>query len=715
MTINWEANTTTPTYVYCRVTDGTNVKAGSNTQTITTIDRTKPAKPTVSLKLGNTSGSSYTSGAWTNQDVWHIVKSSDSASGVSYYQYSHDGKTGWSNDISTLGWGASYTNGKNQLSYRINWGGQWNFYVRAVDAAGNISDNSDVFTVRIDKTAPNVPTSTVRQNNSSGTVISDVTTDKWHNTVMWWGSFSATDNGSSGVNRYEFSTNCTGSVSGTLSTNGYTYGSGTNYKFCIRTVDNTGNVSKWSSAYYFKVDTVSPTTTAPGATSTTNSITVTNKQTDALSGIASLQYGISTNNSSYTWQNSNVFSNLSSGTTYYVKTRAKDNAGNGYTESAVTTIKTKSNMSVSVDSYNTGNCYNGWCDSTDVYFKMTGTEEIKYLYLKTEINSISYGYATATCGTGNSPGACTTISRTDQISAGKWYRFTYERDPEITNVEISGITKTTPSSIYIIASDGGTNSSSATATISKLDSTRPDVAVSEINPDTDSIRLQTYITQDYSGVGSVTCNYSTTNGKYNLSATSVSANGCTMTGLDSDTTYYYKICAYNKVSSASNCVTGNAKTASAYTIIYNSLSDFKYYGPSSSTSAFYFEPSYSNRAHDSGWQLADSGLSRGFSLVYPDDSTSGWGYKYTDYFKFTIPDKGASIYYMDVDYINKLRYVSFDLDCGEDSISADPGDDDTYTFQFTSSGTKTCSLYYQAYADDANGGVSGFRSFKLYY
>ena len=228
--------------------------------------------------------------------------------------------------------GASYTNGKNQLSYRINWGGQWNFYVRAVDAAGNISDNSDVFTVRIDKTAPNVPTSTVRQNNSSGTVISDVTTDKWHNTVMWWGSFSATDNGSSGVNRYEFSTNCTGSVSGTLSTNGYTYGSGTNYKFCIRTVDNTGNVSKWSSAYYFKVDTVSPTTTAPGATSTTNSITVTNKQTDALSGIASLQYGISTNNSSYTWQNSNVFSNLSSGTTYYVKTRAKDNAGNGYTE-----------------------------------------------------------------------------------------------------------------------------------------------------------------------------------------------------------------------------------------------------------------------------------------------------------------------------------------------------------------------------------------------
>ena len=707
VTINWEANTTTPTYVYCRLTDGTNVKAGSNTQTITTIDRTKPAKPTVSLKLGNTSGSSYTSGTWTNQDVWHIVKSSDSASGVSYYQYSHDGKTGWSNDISTLGWGSSYTNGKNQLSYRINWGGQWNFYVRAVDSAGNISDNSDVFTVKIDKTAPTVPTTTVRQSNSSGTVISDAQTNKWHNMTMWWGNFSSKDN-ESGIANYQFSDNgkdehaFVGEAS-------YTYVTGTNFAWYIRAVDNSGNASSWSGPYYFKVDAVAPTTTAPGATSTTNGITVTNKQTDALSGIASLQYGISTNNSSYTWQNSNVFSNLSSGTTYYVKTRAKDNAGNGYTESSVTTIRTQNPISVSISKISNGNCYNGWCDSTTVYFTSTGT--VKYYYVKSTVSggSATYGFADATCGNGNSPGTCTS-TRTDELTANVWYRFTSNPN----GIYIYGVTKTTTSNLYVVASDGET-SASTTATISKLDSTRPDVLVSDINPDTNSIRLQTYITQDYSGVGSVTCNYSTTNGKYNLSATSVSANGCTMTGLASNTTYYYKICAYNKVSSASNCVTGNAKTASAYTIIYNSLSDFKYYGPSSSTSAFYFEPSYSNRAHDSGWQLADSGLSRGFSLVYPDDSTSGWGYKYTDYFKFTIPDKGASIYYMDVDYINKLRYVSFDLDCGEDSISADPGDDDTYTFQFTSSGTKTCSLYYQAYADDANGGVSGFRSFKLYY
>ena len=586
VTINWEANTTTPTYVYCRVTDGTNVKAGSNTQTITTIDRTKPAKPTVSLKLGNTSGSSYTSGAWTNQDVWHIVKSSDSASGVSYYQYSHDGKTGWSNDISTLGWGASYTNGKNQLSYRINWGGQWNFYVRAVDTAGNISDNSDVFTVRIDNSAPNVPTSTVRQNNSSGTVISDATTDKWHNTVMWWGSFSATDNGSSGVNRYEFSTNCTGSVSGTLSTNGYTYGSGTNYKFCIRAVDNTGNASSWSGAYYFKVDTVAPTTTAPSATSTTNSITVANKQTDALSGIASLQYGISTNNSSYTWQNSNVFSNLSSGTTYYVKTRAKDNAGNGYTESAVTTIRTQNPISVSISKISNGNCYNGWCDSTTVYFSSTGT--VKYYYVKSTVSggSATYGFADATCGSGNSPGTCTS-TRTDELTANVWYRFTSNPN----GIYIYGVTKTTTSNLYVVASDGET-SASTTATISKLDTTAPTQevpyittknipAISTSSAPTKSVTVSNRQTDAQSGLNSNSIQYGISTSK---NGTYTWQNNNTFTGL-SNNTYYFKTKVSDNVgnSSISSATASYKVYALGTTINYNPVTDSVCSNPGSST------------------------------------------------------------------------------------------------------------------------------------
>ena len=568
-----------------------------------------------------------------------------------------------------------------------------------------------MFTVRIDKTAPTVPTTTVRQNNSSGTVISDAQSNKWHNMTMWWGNFSSKDN-ESGIANYQFSDNgkdehaFVGEAS-------YTYVTGTNFVWYIRAVDNTGNASSWSGPYYFKVDAVAPTTTVPTATSTTNSITVTNKQTDALSGIASVQYGISTNKSTYTWQNSNVFSNLSSGTTYYVKTRAKDNAGNGYTESAVTTIRTQNPISVSISKISNGNCYNGWCDSTTVYFTSTGT--VKYYYVKSTVSggSATYGFADATCGSGNSPGTCTS-TRTDELTANVWYRFTSNPN----GIYIYGVTKTTTSNLYVVASDGET-SASTTATISKLDSTRPDVVVSDINPDTNSIRLQTYITQDYSGVGSVTCNYSTTNGKYNLSATSVSANGCTMTGLDSDTTYYYKICAYNKVSSASNCVTGNAKTAASVNIIYNSLSDFSYYNATSGTYYLDLVPSSSNKNSDSGWgrsEIASAGINyEALVPYYPDYSsaTLSWGYEYTDYWSFNIPDRGAKEYFMSFAYDNRYQHVYYTMSCdGSNSIRVNPNESGRRTFVFSTPGVKNCSLYYHAY--DSDTGSYGFSDFKLY-
>ncbi len=52
------------------------------------------------------------------------------------------------------------------------------------------------------------------------------------------------------------------------------------------------------------IDTTAPTTIAPSATSTTKSITVTNKQTDNCGlNTGTLQYGISTSvNGTYTWQ-----------------------------------------------------------------------------------------------------------------------------------------------------------------------------------------------------------------------------------------------------------------------------------------------------------------------------------------------------------------------------------------------------------------------------
>ena len=122
---------------------------------ITKIDKTGPSKPSISLVKGDNTG--YSSGSWTNQSVLIDARSSDSQSGVAYYQYSHDNKT-WSNDISKLGWTYAYYSGKDILQYWITWDGQWNFYVRAVDNVGNPSESSNRFTIRIDKTPPVTPT-----------------------------------------------------------------------------------------------------------------------------------------------------------------------------------------------------------------------------------------------------------------------------------------------------------------------------------------------------------------------------------------------------------------------------------------------------------------------------------------------------------------------------------------------------------------------------
>ena len=96
------------------------------------------------------------------------------------------------------------------------------------------------------------------------------------------------------------------------------------------------------------IDKIMPTTTAPTVTATTNGVTVTLRQSDtnetneyASSGIdeSKTEYGIYISGS-WTWQKENTFTNLTQNTEYRIKTRVMDNAGNGYTESEESVIRT---------------------------------------------------------------------------------------------------------------------------------------------------------------------------------------------------------------------------------------------------------------------------------------------------------------------------------------------------------------------------------------
>ena len=97
------------------------------------MDTQAPTQVTMNLN-------GYSSGAWTNGNVTQTASASDNV-GIAYYQYTHDGSSV-----------ATFPN-----PWIINWDGQWNFYVRAVDYAGNAGAWSNVYTIRRDTVPPSAP------------------------------------------------------------------------------------------------------------------------------------------------------------------------------------------------------------------------------------------------------------------------------------------------------------------------------------------------------------------------------------------------------------------------------------------------------------------------------------------------------------------------------------------------------------------------------
>ena len=217
--------------------------------------------------------------------------------------------TTWTNGDRTISWGCKDTgsgcvndNIRNQeytTTTKIDTIPMYNIS----DRAGNTNTCEErTVNVYVDKTAPNIPTSTIRYNSATGTVRANANT--WTKETLWWGSFNATDVGS-GVNHYEYSTNCTGNKSGDL-TSSYLYDTTRDWTFCIRAIDNVGNIGNWSNAFYFKIDKTAPeisiTNTKEDGTTyisgecTTQNITSTVYYSDSESGI---------NLSTFTWSNDN--------------------------------------------------------------------------------------------------------------------------------------------------------------------------------------------------------------------------------------------------------------------------------------------------------------------------------------------------------------------------------------------------------------------------
>ena len=95
---------------------------------------------------------------------------------------------------------------------------------------------------------------TIRENNSEGDILENK--NEWTNKTLWFGEFRM--DSENVVDRFEYSDGCTGDVTGILNTEGVTFSTSQDTRYCIRGVDSTGKMTEWSTPYYFRIDKTAP-------------------------------------------------------------------------------------------------------------------------------------------------------------------------------------------------------------------------------------------------------------------------------------------------------------------------------------------------------------------------------------------------------------------------------------------------------------------------
>lgn len=208
---------------------------------VTKIDNTPPTKPTYEAKYVANNGG-YTSGTWTNSEVYTKVTSTDAGIGVSKIEYSMD-QINWS----TFSFGRSGGLKKNGTTYS----GEevWSllnrdntYYFRATDSLGNVSEVSDAYTIRYDLTAPSC---SVAGPYSDSSLNSSITYAKNGTTVYYAVSCTDANGMSNGVAANEVNRSNTTRLTGVELVNTQSITNGQKYIFgvTVGTGDGTANIS----------------------------------------------------------------------------------------------------------------------------------------------------------------------------------------------------------------------------------------------------------------------------------------------------------------------------------------------------------------------------------------------------------------------------------------------------------------------------------------
>ncbi|MBO5182813.1 MAG: InlB B-repeat-containing protein [Bacilli bacterium] len=432
-------------YIFFRSVSSQGYSNPSNSQ-IVRIDKTAPGATSSKIRYESSTGKEAQNDTWTNRTLWWgDFTANDTLSGINHYEYS-DGCTG-----TKSGNLESYTSEDDKVRA---------FCIRAVDNAGNAGAWSEPYVFKVDKTPPEIAQSKIRYDSSTGAERTNANT--WTNKTLWWGDFFAWDNyptaenygAASGINHYEYSTNCTGEKTGNLSSE-YTYDTQINWTFCIRAVDNAGNAGAWSDPYYFKIDKTSPKILGTikyttKSCSWSGSCTVANQSESILnanttingwnsfdyavdwtetideggSGIKSVTWSINDEGASSLTSDtkklvtvvnkgttpSNWTQNISTAGARYAEIKVEDNAGN-IRKVYITTYVDKVNPKITLKAYKTNT-------TTQV---SSGTTSDKYLSFIATTTQIGLGGGTIKyCGS-RTRGCTPNLTTTSGARINRWY------------------------------------------------------------------------------------------------------------------------------------------------------------------------------------------------------------------------------------------------------------------------------------------------------
>ena len=434
-----------------------------------------PYKPGATVKnLSSTSGATVTLYAiWEDKtgpsttiptatsnvsSITITFNQTDDGSGINEstieYGIKKDGTWEWQKD-------ATFTGLHSNTEYEIK--------TRASDNDGNGPVESAIAKI---KTAElEIGDLTFKKNNASGATITPNTdttsTKKWINTNIYI-TLNASSNGTTTYTvKKDSGTETTYTQNQTITTSTGTY--------TIKVSTTTG-VDTHEKTYYIYVDKTLPTSTVPTATSTTGKITVTNKQTDSNSGIAKIEYGI-LKDGAWVWQTTNEFSGLKAGTSYEVKTRATDKAGN-VKETASVNISTKelTASSITITESESGDVITPSTNKDDANKTWTnenikiettapdGTTDEKHIYKEdgTEVTQNADGSYTLTDGTYKIE--VTTQDEDGNSRTDTYYVFVDKTDPVVTVspdggkyvIEVGKTTTTLSATINVTESGSGT-------------------------------------------------------------------------------------------------------------------------------------------------------------------------------------------------------------------------------------------------------------------